>query len=291
MSDIYRLVYASKNLLTGSEDEAAAAVVQILSTSQRNNAARDVTGALLFNRGAFAQVLEGPRRAVEDTFERIQRDERHGDVTVLQCGTVAGRAFGNWSMAFVGRSARGQAMWQGLASQSGFDLTRMDGDDVFAMLHGLVSEEEGMVAAPAAPLAPAALDVDRLRVELADLRPGPASGPTDAKPSDAKPVDVEPVAAEPVPVRPSIAAPPVRDDEPVIAVLKASLRAERLAAVELRGAIDDLRVALARQAEQLRAATRERDAWAERARVLAMTLCEAAEAVTSGTSKAVSRAA
>ncbi len=45
MSDLYRLVYASKNLLQGSEPEVMAAVRQILDASQRNNAALGVTGA------------------------------------------------------------------------------------------------------------------------------------------------------------------------------------------------------------------------------------------------------
>ena len=103
MSDLYRLVYASKNLLAGSESDLASSVLQILKASQRNNAPADVSGALLFNKGAFAQVLEGPRRQVEDTFERIQRDPRHGDVTVLQCGSVESRGLANRSMAFVGQ--------------------------------------------------------------------------------------------------------------------------------------------------------------------------------------------
>ncbi|MCJ2074874.1 BLUF domain-containing protein, partial [Methylobacterium sp. E-016] len=81
MSELYRLVYASKNLLQGSEAEMTASITQILAASQRNNGRSNVSGALMFNAGAFAQVLEGPRRQVEETFERIQCDDRHGDVT------------------------------------------------------------------------------------------------------------------------------------------------------------------------------------------------------------------
>ncbi len=157
MSDLYRLVYASKNLLNGSEPEARAAVETILDASRRNNPRVGVTGALMFNDGAFAQVLEGPQKGVEDTFERIQRDLRHGDVTVLECRPVTERSFAEWSMAFVGRSTGGQAAWSRLATESGFDLRRLDGDEVFSMLHGLVLEEEGMAAPPAPrppPLAP-----------------------------------------------------------------------------------------------------------------------------------------
>ena len=152
MKDLYRLVYTSRNQMPGSEAAMAEAVAQILETSRRNNVRADVTGALMFNGGAFAQVLEGPRRGVEQIFERIQRDMRHGDVTVLQCGPVESRGFTNWSMAFVGQSARGLAMWSGLAAESGFDLSRIDGDAVFTMLHGLVLgpvdvQREAMIAA------------------------------------------------------------------------------------------------------------------------------------------------
>jgi blue light- and temperature-responsive anti-repressor len=143
MSDLYRLVYTSKNQMPGSEAGMAEAVAQILKTARRNNVRADVTGALMFNGGAFAQVLEGPRRGVEQIFERIQRDMRHGDVTILQCGPVESRGFTNWSMAFVGQSARGLAMWSGLAAESGFDLSRIDGDAVFTMLHGLVLDAMG----------------------------------------------------------------------------------------------------------------------------------------------------
>ena len=136
MSDLYRLVYASKNLLQGSDAEIAAAVSQILDASRRNNAGVAVTGALMFNAGAFAQVLEGPREGVENTFERIQCDPRHGDVTVLQCGLVESRTFTNWSMAFVGQSEAGRTRWDGIAAASGFDLTRLDGDA--GVLHALL---------------------------------------------------------------------------------------------------------------------------------------------------------
>ena len=175
--------------------------------------------------------------------------------------------------AFVGRSSRGQALWERTRSKSGFDLSRLNGDDVFAMLHGLVVEEEGIVPSPVArptvavPVPPrdAALDIARLRVEPANLRPTAATAAMDAGPD---------AAMSP----PDRAAPPIRD-EPVLAVLRASLRSERLAAVELRGVIDDLRVAQAQQAERIETMARERDAWAERVRSLAAALNEAADLI------------
>ena len=53
-------------------------------------------------------------------------------------------------MAFAGRSAQGQARFSSLAAESGFDLARLSGDRVFAMLHELVMDEEGISAAEVA---------------------------------------------------------------------------------------------------------------------------------------------
>ncbi len=304
MSDLYRLVYASKNLLQGSEPEVMAAVRQILDASQRNNAALGVTGALMFNAGAFAQVLEGPRRGVETTFERIQRDLRHDDVTVLQCGPAESRAFANWSMAFVGQSSSGQARFSSLSAESGFDLARLDGDRVFAMLHGLVLEEEGFpvvgadpvataisetapveaaplesapverapLAAGPEPRAAAGLDVAQVRAEIARLRPEPASQAPAPAPAGS---DLAPRAA-PVLRRP---AGTHGAAEAALSVLKAALVSERQRTTDLRAEIDGLRVALAASADRLEVLRDERDLWAGRAGLLARTLAQEAEGV------------
>lgn len=100
--DVYRLLYCSRNTMSGSLEEQQLEIAQILARSRVNNSANDITGALLFNSGFFAQVLEGPLQKVEQTFERIQRDMRHGDVSVLECTMVASRDFPEWSMAFAG---------------------------------------------------------------------------------------------------------------------------------------------------------------------------------------------
>jgi hypothetical protein len=140
--EIYQLVYYSRNRNAASPDQMAATIRQILLASRRNNARVNVTGALMFNAGCFAQVLEGPRAAVEHTFERIQQDERHGDVSVLGFGPVAGRAFEGWSMSFVGESAENFQRFNVVAEESGYDPSRMTGEALFETLHRLVLEEE-----------------------------------------------------------------------------------------------------------------------------------------------------
>jgi hypothetical protein len=144
-SGLHRLVYYSRNRITGTPAEVAAEVDAILASAQRNNSLIDVTGALIFNAGIFAQVLEGARRDIEVTFERIQRDERHGDVQVLAFEEVESRGFPSWSMAFVGRSREGQNLFAHIGEATGFEAKRMEGGRIFRIMCAIAMEEEARV--------------------------------------------------------------------------------------------------------------------------------------------------
>ncbi|SFS11839.1 BLUF domain-containing protein [Sphingomonas jatrophae] len=140
--DLYRLVYYSRTRMGEEVERFADGVRSVLATSQRNNAPAGVTGALLFNAGCFGQVLEGSRRAVEATFERIQRDPRHSDVSLLGFDAIDARAFPNWAMGFVGTRAADAERYGGIAVASGYDPSRMSADHLFETLHRLALEEE-----------------------------------------------------------------------------------------------------------------------------------------------------
>lgn len=92
-----RLVYVSRMSVV---DDPRWELDDILKASQINNQRVGVTGALLFDRGDFGQVLEGPTQAVRDTFRRIRLDVRHFRVTVVEVCTIEERTFPNWSMGF-----------------------------------------------------------------------------------------------------------------------------------------------------------------------------------------------
>ncbi|QQP92881.1 BLUF domain-containing protein (plasmid) [Skermanella sp. TT6] len=143
---IHRLVYFSRNAMPGTEDEIVAGVRQILASSRSNNARAGVTGALLFNSGCFAQVLEGPSPAVTETFERIQWDERHSEVLVLEYAPVAARSFPDWSMSFVGADRSGQQLFGDVSVTSGFNPIHLKADQIFGTLERLVREEEKQTA-------------------------------------------------------------------------------------------------------------------------------------------------
>lgn len=139
---LHRLVYYSRTTLPGTPEDMAGDIDEILAASQRNNARVGVTGALMFNRGCFAQVLEGSRDAVEQTFERIQRDPRHGDVTVLEFAPADTRGFASWSMTFVGRARDDLDLFAHIGRDSGFEPGRVRGERIFQVMRDLMLDEE-----------------------------------------------------------------------------------------------------------------------------------------------------
>ena len=69
---------------------------------RRNNSLLQITGALLYSGGHFAQVLEGPKAAINERFRRISQDVRHTHVTPLIYEPADVRQFANWSMVLCG---------------------------------------------------------------------------------------------------------------------------------------------------------------------------------------------
>lgn len=97
--EIYKVIYCSRSLIRGDRRERDAEISQILTVARANNRRHGITGALLYNYGYFAQAIEGPVDAVMNALERIQKDPRHRDVSVVECAFGDQRDFPDWSMA------------------------------------------------------------------------------------------------------------------------------------------------------------------------------------------------
>jgi blue light- and temperature-responsive anti-repressor len=144
--DVYRILYCSRNDIQNSLDHQLAEIRKILVSARANNAACGITGALLFNAGCFAQVLEGPLQEVEATFEKIQRDLRHTDVTVLEACSVAQREFPDWSMAFSGSAQGDSAAFAEFTLDGAFANPSAAAAEIHGMLSTLVLQEDDFVA-------------------------------------------------------------------------------------------------------------------------------------------------
>lgn len=96
MARLHRMLYAST---ATNRADSLLGIATILGESQRNNARRDLTGALAAHRGRFIQVIEGPADAIDGLLDRLRRDPRHRDLQVLDRAPVESRSFEGWSMA------------------------------------------------------------------------------------------------------------------------------------------------------------------------------------------------
>ena len=96
---LVRLIYYSENRLDAVGGQSQLDVLKdILEASQRNNAKRAITGALVFDDLWFYQALEGEREVVWQTFMTILDDPRHGEVVLGECVAIETRLFGQWAM-------------------------------------------------------------------------------------------------------------------------------------------------------------------------------------------------
>ena len=75
-------------------------IYKMLSGAREFNAAHNITGCLLYHKGHFIQLLEGEYKEVRALYERIEKDERHEQVELLEEEEVPYRIFDEWSMAF-----------------------------------------------------------------------------------------------------------------------------------------------------------------------------------------------
>jgi hypothetical protein len=107
---VYQLIYSSEAAADLTDDD----LEQLLHDSRRDNAAREVTGALLFVDRVFIQILEGSRDAVEALMAKIDRDPRHHSIMVFHEAEADARIFDSWQMAFVSPESAEVSRWAGL---------------------------------------------------------------------------------------------------------------------------------------------------------------------------------
>lgn len=75
-------------------------LLSLLLQSRRNNAARGITGMLLYGNDTFLQVIEGEDSVVDALVDRIGADPRHTGVKILGRKSVPARQYSDWSMSF-----------------------------------------------------------------------------------------------------------------------------------------------------------------------------------------------
>ena len=111
----------------------------ILQTSRKNNPANGITGVLCTNNYIFLQLLEGGRKEVSETYNRIARDPRHNDVQLLHMEEVTERKFSGWSMGKVSFDRVNLAILLKYSAKSVLDPYAVSGASSIALLDELMA--------------------------------------------------------------------------------------------------------------------------------------------------------
>lgn len=93
---LFDLLYVSEHSSGDASD-----VGRICHQSRVNNERDGITGLLVFDGHAFCQFVEGPRAAVVDLRDRLERDPRHRHMRVIFLGPSAWpRRFTSWRCGY-----------------------------------------------------------------------------------------------------------------------------------------------------------------------------------------------
>jgi Sensors of blue-light using FAD len=95
-SELIHCIYAS----AASREFDVGELADLLDAARENNARLGLTGMLLYSEGSFFQVLEGQADVVDALCAKIERDPRHGRMTVIIREPIAKRYFDAWTMGF-----------------------------------------------------------------------------------------------------------------------------------------------------------------------------------------------
>ncbi|AGL17861.1 hypothetical protein L083_4351 [Actinoplanes sp. N902-109] len=125
------MIYCSRR----SDDLRPEGLFSIRDQAVWNNAHRDLTGVLLFNRDRFLQCLEGERRTVTATFCTICQDARHEEIALMSVRDIVERSFPDWSMGLVdGDSASLRAAIGDVLTTDRFDPEGMPAETTITLM-------------------------------------------------------------------------------------------------------------------------------------------------------------
>ncbi len=140
--ELYQLVYYSRNTIYGSDDIYMSSLAKILASARVNNKPKNVTGFLLADRSWFFQVLEGDKKSLADTLEKIYSDERHTGITIIQNCKILTRSFDKWLMGCSIRTPEKYAIYCRHGIGLKFDPRSLSVETVVALAYDLSTYEQ-----------------------------------------------------------------------------------------------------------------------------------------------------
>ena len=97
-NQLVELSYVSK----ATQDMGLSSLVHLFDVARNWNLDHELTGALFYENGHFAQILEGKRKDVLFIWGKIQKDYRHKILHRIELDEIDQRLFSNWALRFYG---------------------------------------------------------------------------------------------------------------------------------------------------------------------------------------------
>lgn len=132
-----RLIYVSEPQFDPSAGSPIVQLSGIMSASKRNNAAADITGALVYDESWFIQALEGDRHAIWRTYKRIEDDDRHATCLLVEMIDTEERLFGNWWMGLCARDAFNEQFFAPFCRHGRLCADMMSAHDILELMVAL----------------------------------------------------------------------------------------------------------------------------------------------------------
>ncbi|MEM6812250.1 MAG: BLUF domain-containing protein [Pseudomonadota bacterium] len=82
----------------GAPDEIESTMSNIIQTSRKNNHEKLISGVLIYHKGKYLQVIEGPKENIQNLYHVIEQDNRHENCKILIDCEVESRGFAEWKM-------------------------------------------------------------------------------------------------------------------------------------------------------------------------------------------------
>jgi hypothetical protein len=106
MTQLIELTYVSEP----AQAMSFLGLMRLLYHSYSNNQALGITGVLIYENDRFGQVIQGKADQIDALWNRIQKDQRHKNVRLIDRKPISERTFSKWTMVFQGRDEIANAL-------------------------------------------------------------------------------------------------------------------------------------------------------------------------------------
>ena len=96
--DLVELTYLSEAV----SDMSFLGLMRLLESARAFNQQHGITGILFYDNQQFGQIIEGERANIMKVWKRIQEDERHHRIELLEIREIAERSYPEWLLRFYG---------------------------------------------------------------------------------------------------------------------------------------------------------------------------------------------